>query len=169
VIGTVIDVIHSTPNMYFSLHMEPYPGRSVDTVRQDVESLTARFGHLSSWHRIQERRVFYLYDSYHIAASEWRTLLVHKEEGITGTTGTTLRGTKLDGFFIGLWLNQDGGALAKASGMDGVYTYFSSNGFVYGSKRNGGSCIGGVVFCCWCRLMLLTMSFFFKHFFCVFL
>jgi hypothetical protein len=45
-------------------------------------------------------------------------------------------------------LNQDGGALAKASGMDGVYTYFSSNGFVYGSKRNSGSCVG--------RFMLLV-------------
>lgn len=46
---------------------------------------------------------------------------------------TSLRNTPNDGFFIGLWLNQNGGTLAKNSLFDGTYSYFASDGFVYGS------------------------------------
>ena len=65
-VGTIIKVIESIPNMQFSFHMEPYPGRSVDSFRQDVVSLTSRYGTSSSWFRINDRRTYYIYDSYHI-------------------------------------------------------------------------------------------------------
>merc|ERR1712166_1160448 len=107
--------------------MEPYPGRSVDSFRQDVFSLTSRYGTSSSWFRINDRRTYYIYDSYQIPSKQWRTILSKNDDG------GTLRGTDDDGFFIGLWLDRNGGHEAKSSGFDGTYSYFGSDGFTYGS------------------------------------
>ena len=129
-VGTIIKVIESIPNMQFSFHMEPYPGRSVDSFRQDVVSLTSRYGTSSSWFRINDRRTYYIYDSYHIPSKQWRTILSKNDDG------GTLRGTDDDGFFIGLWLDRNGGHEAKSSGFDGTYSYFGSDGFTYGSTTS---------------------------------
>ena len=63
--------------------------------------------------------VFYVYDSYHIPSVAWGQLL--------GPLGRmSIRGTRLDGVFIGLWLAaQDGREIVKG-GFDGAYTYFAS-------------------------------------------
>jgi len=129
-VGTIIKVIESIPNMQFSFHMEPYPGRSVDSFRQDVVSLTSRYGTSSSWFRINDRRTYYIYDSYHIPSKQWRAILSKNDDG------GTLRGTDDDGFFIGLWLDRNGGHEAKSSGFDGTYSYFGSDGFTYGSTTS---------------------------------
>ena len=120
-IGTVIRIIEETENMYFSLHMEPYPGRNALSVKKDIIHLTERYGTSNSWLKINNKRTFYLYDSYHIPAQDWKQQIA------------SLRNTPNDGFFIGLWLNQNGGTLAKNSMFDGTYSYFASDGFVYGS------------------------------------
>lgn len=73
--------------------------------------------------------VFYIYDSYHIPAREWHTVLGdgHQNDELN------LRNSKNDGIFIALWLNADDGQQIKQSGFDGFYTYFAATGFSYGS------------------------------------
>jgi glycoprotein endo-alpha-1,2-mannosidase len=45
----------------------------------------------------------------------------------------TVRGTPLDGIFIGLWLEAGHGGDLRQGGFDGFYTYFASTGFSFGS------------------------------------
>lgn len=67
-----------------------------------------------------------MYDSYHIPAADWADLL-------TPGGAATVRGTPLDGVFIGLWLERHHGQDLVAGGFDGAYTYFASAGFSHGS------------------------------------
>jgi len=84
-----------------------------------------RFGHSKALHRASDYRpIFYVYDSYHIHSTDWKNAF------------DMIRNTDEDKVFIALWLNQDGGQLAVDGGFDGVYTYFASNGFTYGSTSS---------------------------------
>lgn len=97
-----------------AFHLEPYPGRTAQTVLEDVRHLHSRFGNSSAMLRPagedDQRLLYYIYDSYHIAAADWAQALAE------------LRGTEQDGIFLGLWLDYDGGRLALESGFDGTYT-----------------------------------------------
>lgn len=109
--------------MKISFHLEPYQGRNASTVLEDTHYLMHRFGRSKALHRASDSRpVFYIYDSYHVPSVEWKYVF----DGI--------RGTNDDKIFVALWLNADGGQLAKEGGFDGVYTYFSSQGFTHGSS-----------------------------------
>jgi glycoprotein endo-alpha-1,2-mannosidase len=111
-----------------AVHLEPYPGRSVFSIRQDLEYLHARHGRSRALYRINGKPVFYVYDSYHIEAQQWRRLLALGGD-------VTVRGTPLDAVFIGLWLADPNGRDLHRSGFDGVYSYFATDGFSYGSSR----------------------------------
>ncbi len=71
--------------------------------------------------------VFFIYDSYHIAAGEWSQLL-----GAEGRAGS-IRGTALDGVFIGLLLSHGDTEVLSRGEFDGAYTYFAAEGTSYGS------------------------------------
>lgn len=45
----------------------------------------------------------------------------------------SLRSTEYDAMFIGLWLHESHGRHIYEGGFDGIYTYFASEGFSYGS------------------------------------
>ncbi len=110
-----------------ALHLEPYHSRSVESVGDDIEYVHRMYGHHSSLLRSTDNRlVFYVYDSYHISPMYWARLL--KDTG-----DITMRGTSTDSVMIGLWLHHHHGRDLKESGFDGVYTYFGTDGFSYGS------------------------------------
>jgi glycoprotein endo-alpha-1,2-mannosidase len=71
--------------------------------------------------------LYYIYDSYHISPQEWDKLLAPGGP-------TSIRGTKADGVFIGLWLDGDHGVALQRGGFDGFYSYFGSVNFSYGSS-----------------------------------
>jgi glycoprotein endo-alpha-1,2-mannosidase len=54
------------------------------------------------------------YDSYLTPAGEWASVL--KEDG-----DHTVRGTEIDGVFIGLWLEYNDGEKLETGGFDGAY------------------------------------------------
>ena len=57
-------------------HLEPYPGRSAESVLRDLEYINEKYGHHPSLARRKDGRViFYVYDSYHIPATEWANIL----------------------------------------------------------------------------------------------
>ena len=116
--------------MNFAFHLEPYPGRSVETFRQDVAYLHQRYGASQSWLRSADGRPwYYVYDSYHIAPASWVTAL-----GAQHPSG--LRGAREDGYFVALWLGRNGGKEAQRAGFDATYSYFGSDGFSYGSTTS---------------------------------
>lgn len=116
-----------------SFHLEPYVGRNATTVAKDVVYIQERYGSHAAVHRDSRGRiVFFAYDSYHIPARQWARLL-------TADGDLSVRGTAADGAFIALWLDSHGGREASLGGFDGVYTYFASDGFSFGSRsRNWG-------------------------------
>lgn len=73
-----------------------------------------------------ELPVIYLYDSYVFPEAAWFELL--SERG-----NLTLRGTEIDGIYMGLLVDSQHRSHIKKSNFDGFYTYFATNGFSYGS------------------------------------
>lgn len=107
-------------------HIEPYEGRTAESVRMDIKGLINQFGSYDSFCRINGRPVFFVYDSYLISQDDWAKVL-------TSTGSNTLRGTDFDSCVIGLLLNVNDRYSLKAAGFDGAYTYFASTGFTEGS------------------------------------
>lgn len=138
----VMDVAGGMPGVRVALHLEPYPGRSVDSVAADLLYLKSRLQPYAHVMYTLPRTVggvpvhlpvFFVYDSYHIPPREWARLLTPQGDA-------TLRGSDLDAVFIGLWLEAPHGQELAQAGFDGAYTYFASDGFSYGSStRNWAS------------------------------
>ncbi|KAG2487884.1 hypothetical protein HYH03_013466 [Edaphochlamys debaryana] len=111
-----------------AIHMEPYEGRTKETVREDLAYLVEKYKDSKAILRINERPCYYVYDSYRLPASDWAELL--RPEG-----SISVRGTELDGYFLGLWLDRDDGEKnIKAGGFEGAYTYFASEATSYASN-----------------------------------
>ena len=111
-----------------AFHLEPYPSRSALSVRDDIKYILEKYGSYTSFYRTRDGLpLFYVYDSYHISTDEWEDIL--QPDG-----KNTIRNSPLDAVMIGLWLERQNGDDLKRSGFDGVYTYFASEGFSYGSS-----------------------------------
>jgi glycoprotein endo-alpha-1,2-mannosidase len=144
-IGGVLDAAFAA-GLRVAWHLEPYHGRSAESVLADVSFLWSRYGAhpaLLRW-PLPARPgvagpVYYVYDSYHIPASDWRAVFTPDDRGSgeVGHESWSVRGTELDGVFIGLWLDRHHGQDLLDGGFDGAYTYFASDGFSWGaSTRN---------------------------------
>jgi glycoprotein endo-alpha-1,2-mannosidase len=115
--------------LFVSLHLEPFPGRNAVTTRDAMVYLIDRFGDSPALHRLprlNNRPVFFVYDSYLTDAEEWASIL---QPGGT----RSIRGTREDAVVIGLWVKEGDGAFMAEGGFDGFYTYFATDGFTYGS------------------------------------
>lgn len=122
------DTFHTPINIIF--HLEPYPSRTIETLRDDIIYLFNTYSHHKSFYKDQEHNnlpLFYIYDSYHIETNQWKRLL-----DIDGDI--TIRNTEYDGIFLGLWLEPHHGRDLKNACFDGIYTYFAIDGFSYGSS-----------------------------------
>jgi hypothetical protein len=63
--------------VWVCFHLEPYEGRSVLTVREDLEYIYAEYSTHKAFYRDPLRNgksLFYIYDSYRIAQNEWSKL-----------------------------------------------------------------------------------------------
>lgn len=128
------------PPMQIAIHLEPYVSRSVESVREDIIYIHQKYSQYSCLYRMKsprpkgftdkEKIVFYVYDSYHIDPNQWQRLLY--DEG-----DLSIRTEELyDSVVLGLWLNPEHGRDLYHAGFDGIYTYFASDGFSYGSSYN---------------------------------
>ena len=110
-----------------ALHLEPYQGRSAESLAADLAHLAAAYGAHPGLHRSGGGRpVFFVYDSYHLPPAEWRRLLAPGGD-------LSVRGGPADGVFLGLWLEAGHGEELRAGGFEGGYTYFAADGFSHGS------------------------------------
>ena len=109
-------------NVKLAFHLEPYHSRSISSIKRDVEYIYDKYGSYKCIYKDEAgKMLFYVYDSYHIRVHDWQTLL--QPEGMI-----SLRRSRYDSLFIGLWLNHEDGRNLLNSGFDGAYTYFASNG-----------------------------------------
>lgn len=95
----------SAANMTVAWHLEPYPGRSASSVAGDVDYIERRYGSSRAVCRLGPRgtMVFFVYDSYHVPAAEWATVLRGPLQGA--------------GLFIGLWLEAHHGHELSTAGL----------------------------------------------------
>lgn len=112
-------------NLKIAFHIEPFY-KSVEEFKEQLTYLHTKYGKHTALFLKDEKPVYYIYDSYKLKNTEWAKIL-------TKNNKTSIRNTPLDAIFIGLWVHKDEGNFFTSSGFDGFYTYFASDGFVYGS------------------------------------
>jgi glycoprotein endo-alpha-1,2-mannosidase len=109
-----------------TFHIEPFY-ETIKEFRESVCYLIDKYGKYPAFYKQNDKPFFYIYDSYKIKAIDWATVL--------GTKGSSsLRKTKYDATFIGLWVNKGEEDFFNNGNFDGIYTYFASNGFTDGSN-----------------------------------
>uniref|UniRef100_A0A0M3K5H2 Glycoprotein endo-alpha-1,2-mannosidase n=1 Tax=Anisakis simplex TaxID=6269 RepID=A0A0M3K5H2_ANISI len=134
-----------------TFHMEPYKGRNATTIHRDIVYITKTYGtHPALYRRLRStdskisehfvaykpysfsdvmkegRPLLYFYDSYLVSTEQWKMLT-------TKSGKLSVRGTAYDVIFIGLLVKAEDKFILSESGFDGIYTYFASEGFSYGS------------------------------------
>lgn len=119
-------------NIKINFHIEPHIGKGKRTaiqVRDAIVYLIDKYGNSPALYRHasqDNRPMFYVYDSYLTPAKEWATVL--SPEG-----SHTIRGTKHDAVMIGLWVKRNEERFFLDGHFDGLYTYFATDRFTYGS------------------------------------
>jgi len=112
-LSTMFEAAESTGTK-LAIHLEPYVGRTYITLVTDVMELLTRYRNSTALARMNGLPVFYVYDSYHLSKEEWAQFFEQ------------IRGSIIDGFFIGLYLDElTVGHLEK---FNGFYTYFAHLG-----------------------------------------
>lgn len=111
-----------------TFHIEPFYKSAIE-FKEQLSYLNTQYGDHPAIFKYNGKPFYYIYDSYKLRNDEWSKLLT-----INGQL--SLRNTSLDGTFIGLWVHKNEGGFFINSGFDGFYTYFASDGFVYGSTTS---------------------------------
>lgn len=112
-----------------NFHLEPYRGRSAESVRADLEYIFARYGAHPAFYRDPRRggrHLFYVYDAYHTPAAQWARLL--RADG-----DLSVRGGPLDADMVALLLEARDQEFVEEGAFDGFYTYFASSRFTFGA------------------------------------
>jgi glycoprotein endo-alpha-1,2-mannosidase len=138
-----------------ALHLEPYAGRSAESVALDLKYLCERYFSHGAVARDARtgRPLLFVYDSYHIAAEGWARLLKRGGDlsaavrgaaraaegasagaGADAGAGAGAAAAPCDAHFIGLWLNAGDGRDLRDGGFDGAYSYFATDSFSHGSS-----------------------------------
>uniref|UniRef100_A0A1A8I748 Mannosidase, endo-alpha-like n=1 Tax=Nothobranchius kuhntae TaxID=321403 RepID=A0A1A8I748_NOTKU len=113
--------------------IKPYKGRTDQSMHENIRYIIDRYGTHDAFYRFrtstgQVLPLFYVYDSYLTPAESWAELL-------TAKGSQSIRGTPYDGVFVALIVEERHKREILASGFDGMYTYFASNGFSFGSSH----------------------------------
>ena len=121
-------------NLKVTFHIEPYKDRDDRSMYHNVKYIIDKYGAHSAFYRHKTSTgrslpMFYVYDSYVIIPEIWANLL-------TVSGSQTIRNTPYDALFIALLVEERHKHDIHRSGFDGMYTYFATNGFSYGSSHH---------------------------------
>ncbi|MDQ1255597.1 MAG: glycoprotein endo-alpha,2-mannosidase, partial [Candidatus Hydrogenedentes bacterium] len=110
-------------------HLEPFAGRDhpkAAPYRDAIVYLIDTYGSHPAFYRYEGKPLFYVYDSYLVADSEWASIFAPGG-------ANTIRGTAHDAVCIGQFVKNGDGQSMLAGHFDGFYTYFATDGFTHGS------------------------------------
>ncbi|XP_011617012.1 glycoprotein endo-alpha-1,2-mannosidase [Takifugu rubripes] len=116
-----------------TVHIEPYKERNEVNMFTNVKYIIERYGAHPAFFRYRTSTgkllpLFYVYDSYLLNSDQWAKLLKHTESN-------SIRDTPYDAIFIALLVEEKHKRGILAAGFDGLYTYFATNGFSFGSTQ----------------------------------
>ncbi|XP_064836177.1 glycoprotein endo-alpha-1,2-mannosidase-like protein [Oncorhynchus masou masou] len=131
-VPAVMDAAHRH-SIKVAFHIQPYKGRTDLSMHDNIKYIIDKYGNHGAFYRFRLTTgrilpLFYVYDSYLTSPEAWADLL-HP------AGAHTLRGTPYDGVFLALVVEERHKHEILAGGFDGMYTYFASNGFSFGSSH----------------------------------
>lgn len=109
-----------------TFHIEPVY-QTIGKFNDLISYLADRYGEHPALFRYQGKALYYIYDSYKVPAEEWAKILSPEGE-------QSIRHTRLDASFIGIWVLRTTRDFFLKSGFDGFYTYYASDQYVWGSN-----------------------------------
>lgn len=111
-----------------AFHIEPVY-RTVDQFKGHLAYLHRNYASHPAFYRVNNKPFYYIYDGYKLNYRLWNSMLDPESE-------TSIRNTELDAIFISLWTLRKDGEFAVVSGFDGIYTYYGSDGYAFGSTTS---------------------------------
>ncbi|XP_013882736.1 glycoprotein endo-alpha-1,2-mannosidase-like protein [Austrofundulus limnaeus] len=116
-----------------AFHIQPYKGWTDQSMHDNIKYIIDKYGKHDAFYRFRRSTgqvlpLFYIYDSYLTPPESWAELL-------TAKGSQSVRGTPYDGVFVALIVEERHKHDILESGFDGIYTYFASNGFSFGSSH----------------------------------
>lgn len=128
----ILQVAHKY-HIKVTIHIEPYKGRDEVTMFANVKYIVETYGEHPAFFKYRTSGgkllpLFYVYDSYLLNSEQWAKLLKHTES-------SSIRDTPYDAVFIALLVEEKHKRDILTAGFDGIYTYFATNGFSYGSTQ----------------------------------
>ncbi|XP_010729919.3 glycoprotein endo-alpha-1,2-mannosidase-like protein [Larimichthys crocea] len=120
-------------NLKVAFHIQPYRGRNDQSVHDNIKYIIDRYGDHGAFYKFTSSTgkslpLFYIYDSYLTPPESW-------SEFLTPSGSHSVRGSAYDSVFIALIVEERHKHDILAGGFDGMYTYFASNGFSFGSSH----------------------------------
>jgi glycoprotein endo-alpha-1,2-mannosidase len=121
--------------MHVSWHIEPYGGRTPQSVLADLRYLHERYGgHRAVWrHPERGLPIVFLYDvsAEHSGGDDEK----RRREAVAAwaVALSELRGGAADAILLSLYHDRRDVSFVSSTGMDGAYTYFAAEGFTEGS------------------------------------
>jgi glycoprotein endo-alpha-1,2-mannosidase len=126
-VSTYLDVANRY-GLKITFHIEPIY-KTVEQFKGQLEYLVLNYSDHPAFYKVDGKPLYYIYDGYKLNYRMWNSMLSYESE-------TTIRNTSLDAIFISLWTLRKDGEFAVVSGFDGVYTYYGSDGYAYGSTTS---------------------------------
>ena len=124
-VSSYLDIAHRY-GLKLAFHIEPI-FKTPEEFKNHIRYLTETYLSHPAFYKVDGKPFYYIYDSYKMNYKKWKSILNPESEN-------TLRNTPLDGIFISLWTLRLDGEFALVSGFDGVYTYYGSDVYAFGSK-----------------------------------
>ena len=126
-VKTYLDIAHKY-KLKLAFHIEPIY-KTVEEFKGHLEYISANYAAHPACYKVDDKPFYYLYNSYKLNYRQWQTML-------NPDSLSSIRNTAIDGVFISLWTLRLDGEFTVKSGFDGFYTYFGTDGFVYGSTTS---------------------------------
>ena len=111
-----------------TFHIEPFY-KTISGFEEAIKYIMDTYSKYPAFFKVNGKPTFYIYDSYKLDVKYWIS-------AFSKDSAKSLRNTNYDAVYIGLWVNKGEEDFFTKGDFDGCYTYFASNGFVYGCTKD---------------------------------
>ncbi|MDB4583631.1 glycoside hydrolase family 99 protein [Draconibacterium sp.] len=122
-VGKYLDIAQEY-GLKITFHIEPIY-KTIEEFKAQIDYIAETYYEHPALFKHKGKPLYYIYDSGKVKYPEWHKLLASDGE-------ISIRNTSSDAWFIGHWERERDGGFFLKSGFDGFYTYYASEGFMYG-------------------------------------